>query len=186
MNHKAMRFTMVAALGILALAACRSDSNDVATLRTTDDTQVEVPNADPAPIRDNEAMMMALTQCLRDQGIEVLDPVVDAEGNVQKPELAEGVEWDEETMGFAWEACAEHLEGFTFEEKRVDASEQVDQFVALAACLRDKGYDVDDPTAEMLEQWMGDFKMSINWDDPAAEADFGECSGDMFGESGGK
>jgi hypothetical protein len=129
--------------------------------------------------------MMAFTECLRDQGIDVLDPVVDADGNVGKPELAEGAVKGED-FGAAWEACAEHLEGFTFGKKQVDVSEQIDQFVALATCLRDKGYDVDDPTAETLDQWGADFKEAPNWDDPAAEADYFECNAEAFGEDGGK
>jgi len=187
MKHKhMMKLIAAVAISILILAACGPDSNDVATLGTAESTQVEAPNADAAPILDNEAMMMAFTECLRDQGIDVLDPVVDADGNVEKPELAAGAEWDKETMGPAFEACAEHLEGFTFEKKRVDVSEVVDQYVALATCLRDKGYDVDDPTAETLDEWGDDFKRAINWDDPGAVADYEECSGETVGEGGGK
>jgi hypothetical protein len=107
----------------------------------------------------------------------VLDPVVDSEGNVEKPEFAGALEAKSERFGAAWEACSEHLEGFTFEAKRVDVSEQVDRWVALAACLRDKGYDMDDPTAETLDRWLEDFKTAFNWKDPAASADYEECSG---------
>ena len=187
MKHKTMIWTAVVAIGILLLTACGSDSNDVATLKDTENAQVEAPEADASdPILDNEAMMMAFTECLRDQGIDVLDPVVDAEGNVQKPEFAESVEYNKETMGQAWEACEHHLEGFTWEKKRVDVSELVDQYVALATCLREKNYDVDDPTAETLDSWMGDFKKSINWDDPDAVADYQECSGETVGKGGSK
>jgi hypothetical protein len=187
MKHKMMILIAVVVMSALLLTACGSDSNDVATLKDTENTQVEVPKADASdPVLDNEAMMMAFTECLRDQGIDVLDPVVDAEGNVEKPEFAEGVEYDKEALGAAYEVCGEHLEGFTFEKKRVDVSELVDQYVALATCLREKGYDVDDPTAETLDEWGDSFKDAINWDDPAAEVDFQECSGDMFGEGGGK
>jgi hypothetical protein len=159
----------------------------VASLRSKEDIQRAAPTADAKDsVRENEAKMMAFTECLRDQGVEVLDPVVDAEGNVEKPELAEGVDAKGEDFGAAWEACAEHLEGFTWGKERVDVSEQVDQFLALATCLRDKGYDVDDPTAETLEQWGTDFKKAINWDDPAAMADFEECSADAGAEGSGK
>ena len=186
MQHKYIALIVVA-IGILILTACRSDSNDVATLGTTENTQVEAPNADTAdPVLDNEAMMMAFTQCLRDQGVDVVDPVIDSEGNVQKPEFAEGVDVKREDFGAAYEACAEHLEGFTFEKKRFDVSELVDQYVALAACLRDKGYDVDEPTAETLDELGVGFKESINWDDPAAVADYEECSGETVGEASGK
>jgi hypothetical protein len=105
---------------------------------------------------------------------------------VGKPELVEGAGYDKDAIGAAWEACAEHLEGFTFSKERVDVSEMVDQYVTLATCLREKGYDVDDPTAETLEQWGGDMKMSIDWDDPDAIADYEECSGDTIGEGSGK
>jgi hypothetical protein len=192
MKHKHMMLIAVVVMSALILTACGSDSNDVATLKTTENTQVGASSVeasaldDADPALDNEAMMMAFTQCLRDQGIDVLDPVVDAEGNVQKPQLVEGAEWDKETMGPAFEACAEHLEGFTFERKRADVSEVVDQYVALATCLRDKGYDVDDPTAETLGEWGDDFKQAINWDDPGAVADYEECSGETVGEGGGK
>jgi hypothetical protein len=190
MTHKRRLVVALVAIGAaissLILSACGSDSNHVATLRTAEYAQGEAPNAIAAPTLDGEAMMMAFTQCLRDQGIEALDPVVDAEGNIQKPELAEGAQWDKETMGPAWEACEEHLVGFTFEKERVDVSEQVDRYVALAACLRDKGYDVDDPTAETLDQWGSDFKTAINWDDSADVADYEECSGETLGGVGGK
>lgn len=186
MANKLAKLILVAVIGLI-LVACGSDSNDVATLGTTENTRVEAPNADAAdPVLDNEAMMMAFTQCLRDQGIDVADPVVDSEGNVQKPELVEGAEFDKEAFGAAMEVCGEHLKGFTFEKERVDVSEEVDQFVALAACLRDKGYDVDEPTAETLDQWGADFKDAINWDDPAAVADYEECSGETVGEGGNK
>jgi hypothetical protein len=185
MKHKRITWIAVAVIGVLVLAACGSDSDDVPSLRSIEDTQLVDSTPDAVDsVLDNEAMMMAFTQCLRDQGIEVYDPVVDSEGNVGKPELAQGVNLKGEGFGAAYEACAEHLEGFTFEKKRVDVSALVDQFVALATCLRDKGYDVDDPTAETLDQWGDDFKSSIDWDDPTAVADYEECSGETVG--GGK
>ena len=178
MKHKHITLTAVAVIGILALAACGSALDDVPSLTTTIDTQVMAPTADAADVvLDNEAKMMAFTQCLRDQGIEVMDPVVDSDGNVQKPELAGGVGAKSKEFGAAWEACSEHLEGFTLEKERVDVSAQVDQWVALATCLRDKGYDVDDPTAETLDQWQSDFKKRIDWKDPRAMDDYEECSG---------
>jgi len=92
MEYKRITLMAVAVIGILILAACGSDSSDVPSLNS-EDTQVVEPTADAVDsVLDNEARMMAFTQCLRDQGIEVYDPVVDSEGNVGKPELAEGVD----------------------------------------------------------------------------------------------
>jgi hypothetical protein len=54
--------------------------------------------------------------------------------------------------------------------------DRVDQMVELATCLRKKGYDVDDPTAETLKQWGKDFRVEFPWDDPAAKEAYEECS----------
>ncbi len=106
---------------------------------------------------------------MRDQGIEYKDPVVDSDGNVQRPQLVEGVTVTCEELAAPYAACAHHLEGLTLGRERSDVSEQVDSLVALAICLREKGYDVDDPTAETLEQWGMDFRVEFPWDDPAAQ-----------------
>ena len=60
--------------------------------------------------------------------------------------------------------------------KRQDVSEQVDKLVELATCSREKGYDVEDPTAETLDQWGKDFRVAFDWDDPEAQAAYEECS----------
>jgi len=187
MRPRQIALLAMAVIGTLVLAGCGSDSDDVPSLRAAEDRQSVEPTADAGDaLLENEAKMMAFTQCLRDHGINVLDPVVDSEGNVEKPEFAGGVEAKSKEFGAAWEECSEHLEGFTFEQKRVDVSEQVDQWVALAACLREKGYDMDDPTAETLGQWQEDFKFTFNWKDPAAEADYEECSGNTDTEGKAK
>jgi len=174
MTNKLAKLILVAAIS-LTLVACGSDANDVPSLNTDATQQVE-PTADAVP--DDEAMMMAFTQCMRDQGIELLDPGVDSEGNVQRPQLAEGAEVTREEFGAAMEMCGEHLEGLTMGRERQDPSERIDEFVTLAACLRKKGHDIDDPTAETLDQWLIDFRVEFNWDDPAAKADYEECNAD--------
>jgi hypothetical protein len=120
--------------------------------------------------------MMAFTQCMRDEGIELVDAGVDAEGNVQRPTLAEGAQVSREEFEEAMEVCSKHLEGMTRGRERQDMSEQVDRLVDLATCLREKGYDVEDPTAETLEQWGKDFRVEFDWDDPEAVAAYEECS----------
>jgi hypothetical protein len=187
MTNRMGTLILVAVIAILVIAACGSDSEAVPSLTSLEDGPAAEPTADAADATlDNEARMMAFAQCLRDQGIDVRDPVVDADGNVQMPELAGDVKWDKEGSKAAWEACAEHLEGLTFEKERVDMSEYLDQALALATCLRDKGYDVDDPTAETLDQWRGSFKDAINWDDPRQVADFEDCSGEEAAGTKGK
>jgi len=169
MPNKLTRLVLLAAVGLL-LAACGSVSDDVPSLRATPTRVVEEKTL------DDEAKVMAFVQCMRDQGIEYMDPVVDSDGNVQPPTLAEGVKVTREELAEPYAACSEHLEGITLGRERNDVTERVDQMVELATCLRDKGYDVDDPTAETLDQWGVDFRVEFDWDDPEAMEAYQECS----------
>ena len=164
----------------LSLPACGSDSNDVPSLAAT-----PTPGA-ADEILDNEAMMMEFTECLRAEGWELIDPVVDSDGFIEKPEFAEGFEPKKEEWEAAFEVCGEIIENITFEKEEVDRSEQVDLYVEVASCLREEGFDVEDPTAETLDIWMGDFKNTIDWDDPDAQAAFDTCFGGSSGGDGGK
>jgi hypothetical protein len=154
----------------MGLAACRSASDDVPSLGATP-TAVVVEE----PL-DDEAKVMAFVQCMRDRGIQYEDPVVDSEGNVQRPELVEGFTATREQLAEPYAACAHHLEGLSFGRERADLSARVDEFIALASCLREKGYDMDDPTAETLQVWLTDFRVEFDWDDPAAMKAYEECS----------
>jgi hypothetical protein len=154
----------------LFLVACGSGSDDVPSLGATPTAVVEEKTL------DDEAKVMAFTQCMRDQGIEYKDPMVDSDGNVQRPELAEGVALTREELAAPYQACAHHLEGLSLGREGKDMTELVDQMVELATCLRDKGYDVDDPTAETLAQWRIDFRVEFPWDDPEAKKAHEECN----------
>jgi hypothetical protein len=177
-NLGARAALMLIAMVGLMLVACASDANDVPSLNSDGAQRAEptaVVEADPL---DNEAKMMAFTQCMRDEGIELVDAGVDAEGNVQGPTLAEGVQVSREEFEKAMAGCGKHLEGLTMGRERQDVTETLDQRVALATCLREKGYDVNDPTAETLDQWGKDFRVEFDWDDPEAMAAYEECAGD--------
>ena len=172
MINKLAKLMLVAVIGMLPVA-CGSNATDVPSLDAGNARPVE-PTAVPA--LDDEARVMAFTEYLREQGIDVLDPVVDSEGNVQMPELAEGVEMTDEEWAEPFAACAHHIEGVTSGRERVDMSEILDEFVALATCLREKGYNVEDPTAETSTNGGKDFRVEFDWDDPETKAAYKECS----------
>lgn len=169
MTDRLADIVLVAAIDLM-LVACTSDANDVPSLGAT-----ATAAAKDAPL-DDEEKMMAFTQCMRDEGIELVDAGVDAEGNVQRPVLAEGAQVSKEDLDAAMEMCRKYLEGMTRGRERQDVSEQVDKLVELANCLREKGYDVEDPTAETLDQWGKDFRVTFDWDDSEAQAAYEECS----------
>ena len=180
MKQKTIRLMALVVMSILILVSCNTESNAVATLNIEDTQQVEAAGGEQDPL-DDEAAMMAYTECLREQGVEVIDPVVDTDGNVGKPDFPEDAKVD----GAAWEACAHHLEGFAAEQERKDMSAVIDQYVEFATCMRDRGYDLADPTAKSLDQWQEDWKTSINWDDNA-DADYEACSRETIAQGGEK
>jgi hypothetical protein len=183
-----MKSILLALLAAVALfiVACSEDSSDVASLERAGDTAKPTTTIEAADsVSDVEAAMMALTQCLRDEGFELKDPVVDSEGNVQKPEPVEGTSMDMKELSAAWQVCEEHLEGVTFGKESVDVSEQVDQLVELATCMREKGFDVDDPTAETLDAWWGEIKEGLDWKDPAVQTAYEECTNSDGSATGG-
>jgi hypothetical protein len=154
----------------LLLGACGSISDDVPSLEATPTTIVE------GKIIDDEAAVMAFVQCMRDEGIEFKDPVVDSDGNVQEPEFIEGFTITREELAAPYATCSHHIEGLTFGRERGDMSARVDQMVKLATCLNEKGYDIDEPTTESIEQWGVDFRVGFDWDDADAMAAYEECS----------
>jgi len=150
--------------------ACGSSSNDVPSLGATPTTVVE------EELLDDESKVIAFVQCMRDQGIKYEDPVVDSDGNVQPPKLIEGFTITREQLAEPYAACSHYIEGISFGRERRDVSAQVDKLVELASCLREKGYDIDDPTAETLQVWLTDFRVEFDWDDPEALTAYEECS----------
>jgi len=153
-----------------ACAGCGSASGKVPSLAATPTPTVE------ALERTAEDKLMAFTQCVRDHGVDIMDPVVDSDGNVQAPTLADGVELTRQEWQRLYEACGDHIEGISLERERQDLSAQLDKMVAVASCLRSKGYEVDDPTAETIDEWLIDFRLDFDWDDPGAKAAYEDCS----------
>jgi len=164
----------------LILTACGSDSNDVPSLAAT-----PIPDVADEAI-DNETLMLEFTECLRNEGMQITDPTVDSDGNIQKPELVEGATFNNEEWIAAYEVCGEIIENITFEKKEVDRSAQLEQYLEIAACMSEAGFDIGEPTAETLDTWMSDLKNTFNWDDPDAQDVINMCFGDDAGGKGGR
>lgn len=95
----------------------------------------------------DEELAMAFAECLRDNGVDVNDPTVNADGTVSLASLFDGppqISTDEEPI---FDECGELLEGANFGPGAgdFDQTEIQDQLVEFAGCLRDQGLDVRDP-----------------------------------------
>lgn len=155
-----MRSTHLIGL-ILALAlvagACSGDgdSPQIASLETdATNTSEGSGTAGADPIVESEAAMLAFTQCLRDQGIDVDDPTIDADGNMQLPPISievPDVVTDPDQVPDMSEfedmiaPCEEHLEGVVSTFSSADTTEIEDMLLAYAECMRANGVDMPDP-----------------------------------------
>ena len=146
--------TVLLALALVA-AACSDDSAPplVASLETESSTTLPA-ETDADPIAASEDAVLAFTQCLRDQGIDIDDPTVDADGNLQLAPITLEVEVssdDPEAMPDPSELealmapCEEHLEGMVMNASATDMTEMEDSLLAYAECMRSNGVDMPDP-----------------------------------------
>ena len=155
-----MRTTLLTSLILvlaLVAAAC-SDSGDTAEIASLEadsaNTSDDDSDADVDPVAESEAAMLAFTQCLRDQGIDVDDPTMDADGNMQLPpiniEMPDVVADPDELPDMSEfedmiAPCEEHLEGVVSTFSSADTTEIEDMLLAYAECMRDNGVDMPDP-----------------------------------------
>ena len=172
--------TLLLGITIVLAFACSSASGDVASIDTTEATQVAIKiSNDDSPIQTDEEKVLEFTQCIRDQGIEIQDATVDSDGNLQPPRPVEGASMNFQELRPAFEKCRESLDGMTFGRERVDVNEQIDDLLKVTECLRDAGFDLDDPNQENLGAWRGQF----DFEDPDLQEAFEECG--SFGRPGG-
>lgn len=142
-------------LTVLALtaAACGSgegaDDDEVATLETT--TTVAQQSTTTTTSVDPEEAAIALTECLRENGVELEDPTVDADGNVQFGQFAGELDEsgqpdiDDETIRAALTACEDLIQDVELGFEIPDLTDLEDTFLEFAACMRENGFDMPDP-----------------------------------------
>jgi hypothetical protein len=139
----------------MVLAACSPSGGipSVASMESgSDSVQDNTDAKDIDPIADSEEAMLAFTQCLRDQGIDVGDPTVDSDGNLQLPPIEFTVEsdgTDVEPQMSEFEdliaPCEELLSGVVASGSSQGATEFEDALLEYAQCMRANGVDMPDP-----------------------------------------
>ena len=156
-------------------------TTDEATEDGTDADGSDSAGEDSVEFADDEAQLIAFAECMRDQGIEMDDPTVDADGNVQlpRPTGATGPGSIPDGIFEARDACAEFLVGIElgFAGGGADPERQ-DQLLEFTSCMRDNGFDM--PDIDLADQRGALATMqTIDQDDPAWTAAFDVC-GDIL------
>lgn len=139
----------IASVLSVLLVGCADDGDAADGVASLEDAP-EATTGQPATEElDQEQAVMNLVECLRAEGLDVADPEVDSDGNVDLRSLLRqgaGQDTDRDETQAAMEACADFVDavrvGFT---RELDFTELQDQLVEFAACMRDNGYDMPDP-----------------------------------------
>lgn len=144
---------------LLALAACGSGATDasdgadeVASLEATDEPAGEAgdggDDGDTTLAADEAAL--EFSQCLRDEGLDVPDIGVDADGNIALRDAFQDINPRDGEFQDAFEVCGDLLEGVQFGGGRgalQDDTEFQDALIEMSDCIREQGFeDVGDLT----------------------------------------
>ncbi|MBK5266518.1 MAG: hypothetical protein JJE47_03720 [Acidimicrobiia bacterium] len=146
---------MIALLAVLATVAgaCggSASGSGVATLEDTTATTTISGNGSTLDSQvDTETQMLAFAQCMRDEGVDMEDPTVDADGNLgfggfRGPAQNGGTDGPPDGFRTALDACRPMLEGLELGFGQRDQTEFQDTLLEFAQCMRDSGYPMDDP-----------------------------------------
>ncbi|MCJ7724941.1 MAG: hypothetical protein MUP76_00930 [Acidimicrobiia bacterium] len=160
----------------LVVAGCGSGPSGDG-LATLESTSPEAASGTGDAARDAEESVLALTECLRDNGVDIPDPEFDDQGNfrlrslMDLGEAADLIDPDDMEAGF--EACAHHLDGVAQIIAGIDRTAIEDRLYEFAACMREQGYDMPDPDFGTMSPGMG-----TGGEDMAARGPFGEIDPD--------
>ena len=170
----------IAALAVVAAACGSADtSDDVASL---DETAVAGEDVEAVEETDVEEAVLAFTQCLREEGIEVDDPEFDGEGGFALDlgggyrDPGGGGGYDYEEVGEAMDACGHLMEGVTQQFDLPDDTELQDDLLGFAECMRSNGIDVPDP--DFSSDGPGGF-FELDPEDPEVEAALEACQAEI-------
>ncbi len=180
------RTTILSLLLVLGLVtgACSSGAEDgsVASLGT-DAGDTKVQSAETESIPGDEAVL-AFAACLRDEGLDIDDPDIDAEGNLVAPSMhtiaAETL--DIPAVHSAFDACRGFLDNVVFALSSEDLTGREDELLAFAICMRENGYDMPDPDfSGDGHSGAGPFGDAIDTDDPDFLTAVKSCEGIVGG-----
>ena len=174
---------LLVALALIAAACGGGDTGSAEVASLGDDAgmgQENPSSGDDSGEVDVEAALLAFARCMRDEGFDIQDPTVDADGNVHLSPPAgagEGHASPEELQEVARGACGEHLERVTQTFQHDDETDLQDSMLAFARCMRDQGVDYDDPDPSQPRGGIH----QLDRNDPAVRAALEACQPELFG-----
>jgi len=163
-------------IALLLVSGCSGgDDAGVASMEgstTTDGGAAQQPDT----FELDEEAVLGFAACMREEGIDFPDPVVDRDGNVgfDLLTLRKVGQVDEDALTAAFENCSSHLEGVEFGFEQLFNAEFQDQLVAFSGCMRDHGFDMPDPDFSDLGE-SGRLYPPFDVNDPDFDVAFDAC-----------
>lgn len=162
------------------------------TVAVADDTDTP-DSATPSTATDatDEERALDFAQCMRDNGVDFPDPVINADGSIDLGgNVTPGsIDPTSDTFGDAVAVCGPIIAGASFlPGANVDETEQQANLLAFAECLRGLGYDVIDPVLSDIQAGgpgalVRAFGENFDPTDPANADAVQECQGQVAGAS---
>ncbi|MHB8891728.1 MAG: hypothetical protein ACYC65_06750 [Candidatus Limnocylindrales bacterium] len=138
---------------LLLVAACSGGTTpepSIATLATqapASGTGAAAPTVRPSlSPEDREDALLAFAACMRDNGIDMPDPQFGLDGKANMGTLFGELDQNDADVQAATEVCDAYLPSSLADDPVLQAERQ-DVLLEFAACMRDNGVEMDDPTA---------------------------------------
>lgn len=180
------RSALSAAVLLLTLVAAACGDDEAPAVASLERTSTTLTDQDPQV--DTEQQVLRFAECMREQGIDLPDPTVDAEGNVEFVPPPGFQPADLEEIFDAAENCEEFLEGVSLGFDTTDLAAATDVLLDFSACMRENGFDLPDPDFSFAFEDpenvppAGPFG-DVDLEDPAFLAAFAACQ-DIIGDLG--
>jgi hypothetical protein len=153
--------------------------------------QDQAVSTDEATEATDEERALEFAQCMRDNGVDFPDPVINADGSIDLGgNVTPGsIDPTSDTFSDAVEVCGPIVAGASFlPGANVDETEQQANLLAFAECLRGLGYDVIDPVLSDIQAGgpgalVRAFGENFDPTDPANADAVQECQGQVAGAS---
>jgi hypothetical protein len=184
----------VALLLVLLLAACGGDDSGAAVPSAGGDNAAG-DDADEPSKEEREQQLLDWVECMRDEGVDVPDPEVDADGSMRMPGMRVTNDGSGPSPEEAQETCGQIPAPPGGGGGQRDESELEDAALEYAQCMRDHGVDMPDPEVDGGRVTFGGGPGGgegggggggpMNQDDPAFQEAQEACE-DILGRPGGR
>lgn len=167
--------TVLGAAMLLALTGCSSGQGD--GIASAGGTQSASQGAKPA---SDEDKAREFAECMRDNGVDLPDPVPDGDGGFDFGVAEADIDFNDPAFQKAVQACRDKLPGGGREA--LDDPEVQAQLRVFAQCMRDNGIDFPDPDPD---GGFGQAFMELDRNSPEFQRAMDACR-DKLPERGGR